>query len=78
MKFVLVTIILLMSMFAGWFVAAKYFEPIIFRFFAPETHDDYLEIWFVLFASIELAMVAVYGGVIYRIYRSTKLLKKVI
>lgn len=75
MKYLIATIILFFSLFIGWFVSAKYLESVILKIFNPETHDKYLDIWFSMFALIELVIILGYMVYVYRVNKSNKYLK---
>lgn len=75
-KYLIATITLFISLLAGWFVSAKYLEPVIFKFFTPETHDKYLDIWFLIFVLVELIIVMVYIVYVYKTYKSQHHLTK--
>lgn len=76
MKYFIATIILFFAMFLGWFFSAKYLEPIILHVFTPQTHDKYLDIWFLMFTLMEVVIVIVYAIYVYKIYKSTNHLTK--
>lgn len=75
-KYLIATIFLVFSLVLGWFVSAKYLEPIILSVFNPESHEKYLDIWFVVFVSIELVVFFTYTAYIYTIYKNKKHLTK--
>lgn len=76
MKYLIATIILVLSLFIGWFTSAKYLEPVILSLFSPETHDKYWDIWFSIFVAIELIIILVYMTYVYKVYKSNKHLTK--
>ncbi len=76
MKYLIATIILVFSLFIGWFTSAKYLEPVILSLFSPETHDKYLDIWFSIFVAIELIIILIYMTYVYKVHKSNKHLTK--
>ncbi len=76
MKYLKSTIILLIQLVLGWFVSAKYLEPVILKVFDLDTHEKYLDIWFVIFATIELIAIFVYVFYIHKVYKTNKHLIK--
>lgn len=75
-KYLIATIILGLLLFMGWLSSAKYLEPVILNVFNPESHEKYLDIWFLIFVSIELIFVVGYIVYVYRVYKSNKHLTK--
>jgi divalent metal cation (Fe/Co/Zn/Cd) transporter len=75
-KYLMATIILVFSLFIGWFASAKYLEPVILSLFSPETHDKYLDIWFSIFAAIELIIILAYMTYVYKVHKSNRHLTK--
>lgn len=75
-KYLIATMILFASLFVGWFVSAKYLEPVILKVFNPESHDKYLDIWFSMFVFIELAIIFVYMVYAYKLHKRNKHLTK--
>ncbi len=75
-KYMVATAVLLVSLFLGWFLSAKYLEPLIFNLFSPENHEEYLDYWFPSFLAIELSIVLVYVFVVYKIHNSARHLTK--
>lgn len=76
MKYLLATIILIISLALGWFFSAKYLEPVILKIFNPGTHEEYLDIWFAVFATIELVVLSGYIVYVYNVYKTSKHLTK--
>lgn len=72
MKYLIATIILCFSLALGWFVSAKYLEPVILKMFNPGTHEEYLDIWFAMFATIELVVLSGYIVYVYKVYKANK------
>ncbi len=75
-RYLIATSALIFSLVLGWFVSAKYLEPIILRVFNPESHEKYLDIWFVVFTSIEFMIFLTYTAYIYTVYKNKKHLTK--
>jgi cytochrome bd-type quinol oxidase subunit 2 len=75
-KYLIATVALVFSLVLGWFVSAKYLEPLILSVFNPESHEKYLDIWFVVFVSIELVVVLMYTVYIYTVYKNKMHLTK--
>jgi hypothetical protein len=78
-KYIIATIILVLSLALGWFISAKYLDSLILKVlkvFNPETHEKYLDIWFIMFAIIELIVVFGYLVYVYKIYNGNKRLTK--
>lgn len=76
MKYLIATIILGFSLALGWFVSTKHLKPVILWAFNPASHEKYLDIWFSIFALIELAVVLAYLVYVYKIYKSNNHLIK--
>lgn len=75
-KYLLATIILFVYLALGWFVSAKYLDPVILKIFNPDTHEEYLDIWFALFATIELVVLSGYVVYVFNVYMTNKHLTK--
>lgn len=75
-KYLIATIVLFFSLVLGWFASAKYLEPVIFKVFNPETHEEYIDNWFAMFATIELIVLSVYMVYVYKVYKGNKHLSK--
>ena len=76
-KYLIATIILVFSLFIGWFTSAKYLEPVILSLFNPETHDKYLDIWLSIFFVIEILIIFIYLTYVYKVHKSNKHLPKI-
>lgn len=76
MKYLIATIALAISLAFGWLVSAKYLEPVILRFFNPESHERYLDIWFTIFVLIELVVFLTYLIYVDKLYQANKHLTK--
>jgi hypothetical protein len=75
-KYMVATAVLLVSLFFGWLLSAKYLEPLIFSLFSPKNHEEYLDYWFQSFLAIESSIVLVYVFAVYKIYNSARHLTK--
>lgn len=70
MKYLVATGLLVFALWLGWFISARYLDPLIFMLFTPDSHDSYLNIWFAMFAAIELVILLIYLTFVYRLYRA--------
>ena len=70
MKYLVATVVLVFSLVLGWFFSARYLESMILEFFDPGSHEEYIDIWFSFFVSIELFFVLIFFFYIYKVYKS--------
>lgn len=71
MKYLAATIVLFIALILGWVISAKYLEPVIRMAFKPETHEQYMDLWFSVFSVIEVAAVLSYVVYVYKLFKSS-------
>ena len=70
MRYALLIVFFVASLFLGWYISATFLDDIIMRVFQPQTHEYHIDIWFSVFIFIEVLISLLFGFLFYKKYRA--------